>query len=64
MEANLEKSWFWGQRGLSSNPSITPEFIKAHLDKKWWWGASGLSSNTFKKTNQFSYTNNKQCLIL
>ncbi len=37
--------WWWGDNGLSFNPSITPEFIEKHIDKKWGWGMFGLSSN-------------------
>jgi hypothetical protein len=42
---NLDKPWEWGISRLSSNPSITPEFVMNNLDKPWEWGKWGLSHN-------------------
>ncbi len=42
---HLDKPWYWGHFGLSSNPSITPDFIEKHLDEDWDWQALGLSIN-------------------
>jgi hypothetical protein len=36
----------WGWSGLSSNSSVTIDFIQKHKDKRWNWGADGLSSNS------------------
>ncbi len=35
IEENLDMYWNWGKEGLSSNPNVTLEFIKAHSDKPW-----------------------------
>ena len=32
-----DKPWKWGRCGLSSNPSIPPEFIVKHKDRAWDW---------------------------
>ena len=39
------RQWNWKQDGLSSNSSMTQEFIEKHMDKDWWWGQCGLSCN-------------------
>jgi len=61
IEKHIDKSWNWGQWGLSYNPSITPEFIEKHIDKDWWWGRGGLSGNSFTKEIQ---NERKQQIIL
>jgi hypothetical protein len=43
IEKYPDKPWDW--RTLSSNPSITPEFIEKYSDKPWDWGINGLSRN-------------------
>jgi hypothetical protein len=35
----------WGYGGLSSNPSITLEFVLKYIKKPWNWGEFGLSRN-------------------
>ena len=43
-----DKPLYWGLGGLSSNPSITIEFILQFIDRdryRWHWGKWGLSSN-------------------
>ena len=45
IEKHINKSWEWGEDGLSGNPSITPEFIEKHINKNWEWGEYGLSRN-------------------
>jgi hypothetical protein len=42
-------NWIWSEYGLSSNPSITFEFVKKNIAKPWFWGKDGLSSNSFGK---------------
>jgi hypothetical protein len=49
----MDRPWDWGSNGLSSNPSITPEFIKEFIDKPWDWGKYGLSRNTLKSHKLF-----------
>jgi hypothetical protein len=41
----LVESFEWNWSGLSSNPSITVDFLKKYNTKRWTWGADGLSSN-------------------
>ena len=37
LEYLVEKhpDWRWDMRGLSENPSITPEFVKLHPEMEW-----------------------------
>lgn len=39
------RSWNFGSRGFSSNPSITLEFIDHFPSKNWDYGLCGLSNN-------------------
>ena len=38
-------NWDWGEKGLSSNPSISLKLLEKFPDKPWNWGEKGLSSN-------------------
>ena len=54
---NPELPWVWGQKGLSMNPIVTPDFVESegqiseghdsegHNLKSWHWGILGFSSN-------------------
>lgn len=58
MEKFINKSWVWGNNGLSSNEFITPEFIERFIDRDWDYEDTGLSSNlnlTADFINRYSY---------
>lgn len=42
IEVCIREPWNWGKYGLSSNPSITPEFVEKYNDKPWRWGISWI----------------------
>ena len=45
LEKYPDKDWLFGKYGISSNPSLTLEFIEKYPDKPWYWGEDGISSN-------------------
>lgn len=45
VEQNIDMDWNWGRDGLSSNPAVSPDFVKKYIYKPWDWGDNGLSSN-------------------
>ena len=46
MKNNPDKPWDWGWKEISSNPSITMDFVENNPDKPWEWNY--ISSITFE----------------
>jgi hypothetical protein len=44
VERHLDKDWWWGSDGLSTNPHHF-RVIERHIEKPWHWGRYGLSAN-------------------